>query len=131
MGDSINMAARLMCHPEAANSILCDEKTYNLCETGFVFERLGETFVKGKSKPINIFRPVRMEGNNRKKWENTKNVKIIGRTQEKKIIQDVLSSFEEEDGAGISVFEGEGGQGLTSLVAFIKKQCFSMGVLSW
>ncbi|KAJ3417194.1 hypothetical protein HDV05_006400 [Chytridiales sp. JEL 0842] len=128
MGDSINMAARLMCHPEAENSILCDEKTFNLCEADFVFQHLGEAYVKGKSKPINIFRPLQIERSSRKRWAISKKVKLIGRTQEKKVINDVLNSFEDETGAGIGIFEGEGGQGLTSLVNFIKERCAEVGV---
>ena len=58
MGDAINMAARLMCHKEAKRGILCDEKTFNLCETDFQFENLGETTVKGKNSAISIFRPL-------------------------------------------------------------------------
>ena len=57
MGDAINMAARLMCLPDAQGTILCDERTYNLCETEFQFEKMGEQKVKGKDYAISVFQP--------------------------------------------------------------------------
>ncbi|KAJ3350276.1 hypothetical protein GGF32_004991 [Allomyces javanicus] len=59
MGDSINMAARLMGLPAAKNSLVCDERTYVLCMREFDFVDLGQAVVKGKANPINVYQPVR------------------------------------------------------------------------
>ncbi|KAJ3332066.1 Adenylate cyclase type 10 [Blyttiomyces sp. JEL0837] len=132
MGDSINMAARLMCHPEAQGSVLCDEKTYNLCESEFIFEKLGETRVKGKASAISIFRPnaVRVEANRMARRKVIKKEDLIGRDEEKMVIQSTLQSFEDEDGANVVILEADGGQGLSTLVDYTKEQSVNFGCYS-
>ncbi|KAJ3330454.1 hypothetical protein HDU91_003571, partial [Kappamyces sp. JEL0680] len=95
MGDAINMAARLMCHKDASRGILCDEKTFNLCESDFQFENLGETTVKGKSSPIAIFRPVFAipEADKNNTSNNTLASTVIGREAEKKAIMENLDQL--------------------------------------
>lgn len=85
MGDVVNLSARLMVaasklvsSEEAtakdgskiarsaisdpalrkSSRILCDRTTHNLCRGKAVFQRLPEIQVKGKSKPIPVFRPL-------------------------------------------------------------------------
>jgi hypothetical protein len=128
MGDAINMAARLMCLPEAQEEILCDERTFNLCKNNFVFESLGETKVKGKSSPISIYRPRDSipETDRTIKTANARNA-LIGRMQEKEIIQELLDNLG-DPGNGSVYLEGDGGQGLTTLTDFIVEQCEKMSV---
>lgn len=118
MGDSINMAARLMCHPEAAENMLCDEKTYNLCIDEFQFSPLGETKVKGKSHPISIFRPTSILKDPIKK-DDVKKADLanttIGRTKEKAAIVNMVGKLINRDTTGILVIEADGGQGLSTL----------------
>ena len=59
MGDSINMAARLMCLPIAQGSVVCDEKTRNLCQSEYIFSSCGQVNVKGKNHPIAAFLPMK------------------------------------------------------------------------
>ncbi|KAJ3190642.1 hypothetical protein HK101_008516 [Irineochytrium annulatum] len=128
MGDSINMAARLMCHPQAASSILCDEKTYNLCENEFNFERLGEARIKGKSVPINIFRPtsIRTDTSRSPRRGNRLKVTPIGRTKERLAIKTALKSHLEDETAGVVILEADGGQGLSTLVNFAKEEAVGL-----
>lgn len=116
------MAARLMCHKDASRGILCDEKTFNLCDTEFSFESLGETTVKGKSSPIAIFRPG-FSSSNSDSNGNSKNFNansaVIGREEEKKIIRSILEQLKEGDDADIVLFEAQGGQGATTIANFI------------
>ncbi|KAJ3216323.1 hypothetical protein HDU67_009674 [Dinochytrium kinnereticum] len=121
MGDSINMAARLMCLPDASRSILCDEKTYNLCEHEFIFERLGEARIKGKAHPINIFRPAHIRPDvGRMARRGAQKLEPIGRTKEKNAINSALYSCIEEETSGIVIIEADGGQGLSTLLDYAK-----------
>lgn len=122
MGDSINMAARIMCHSEAACSILCDERTYNLCEREFSFQILGEVVVKGKKHPISIFRPVEIkETTNTSNRSQDEKFEIIGRIKEKEAIRKAIESAPRTEPA-VVILEGEGGQGLSTLVALSKRE---------
>ena len=56
MGDVVNLAARLM--QAAPDSILCDAPTHDAAPEGFVFEKLEPITVKGKSAPIQTYRPL-------------------------------------------------------------------------
>ncbi|KAJ3125159.1 hypothetical protein HK098_000533 [Nowakowskiella sp. JEL0407] len=135
MGDSINMAARLMFLPACQTSILCDEASYNLTEREFVFEKLGEAKVKGKSRPILIFKPKAIipesSKPNRAKVDGIELV-MLGRNAEKAAIEDTLVNLvaRKESLTKIVLMQAEGGQGLSSLVKYtqIKSQkhdCFS------
>ncbi|KAI8850317.1 hypothetical protein BC829DRAFT_488861 [Chytridium lagenaria] len=123
MGDSINMAARLMCHPDASNSILCDEKTYNLCENEFIFERLGEAKIKGKALPINIFRPTFIRPDaGRLARRGERRTEPIGRIKERNTIKSALNSCIEDETSGVVIVEADGGQGLSTLIDFAKEE---------
>ncbi|KAJ3107585.1 hypothetical protein HDU96_007849 [Phlyctochytrium bullatum] len=132
MGDSINMAARLMCHPEAASSVLCDEKTYNLCEHEFVFEKLGETRVKGKAAPIPVFRPTLMRLDvGRAARRAAHKIEPIGRVKEKNAIKTVLSSWKDEETSGVVIVEADGGQGISTLLDFAKEEALRQRCHIW
>jgi hypothetical protein len=134
MGDSINMAARLMCHAEAHTGILCDEKTYNLCETDFNFLSLGETKVKGKNTAIAIFRPLgpKVDPGKAKKTEKVLTAsEIIGRSKEKSIIQAALEKVGSDDVADVIVISAENGQGLTTMGQFLKADAGSKSCHLW
>jgi hypothetical protein len=121
MGDSINMAARLMCHPEAEQNLLCDEKTYNLCRNAFEIKPLGETIVKGKANPISIFRPLSATkeiSDNKQDDESKKieqNATFIGREKERTAIKNLFGKMVNKEESGILILEAEGGQGLSTL----------------
>jgi hypothetical protein len=125
MGDSINMAARLMCHPEAAENMLCDEKTYNLCKSQFQFNLLGETKVKGKALPISIFRPVEILKEAEKKSETTQSLTLIGRLKERTAIRSILGKYINKDIASTMLIEADGGHGLNTLFDVIRAEAAS------
>ncbi|KAI9093055.1 nucleotide cyclase [Phlyctochytrium arcticum] len=138
MGDSINMAARLMCHAEAKRSLLCDERSYNLADTDFVFDKLGETMVKGKSHPIAIFRPratlpertLSKRGAGRRLGKG----QLVGRLVEKDKIISELKQFEASGNAVVSsvlVFEAEGGQGLSTLLDYARVEAANYKLAMW
>ncbi|XJO72964.1 hypothetical protein BDV3_004019 [Batrachochytrium dendrobatidis] len=127
MGDSINMAARLMCHTEAAEGILCDEKTYNLCCSDYTFQNLGETKVKGKNSAISIFRPIVPvpESNKNKTNQNAAlsiAAEVIGREKERKSLLDSLERMKTATVSDVMIVKADGGQGLSTLIAYTKEE---------
>ncbi|MFC1697477.1 GAF domain-containing protein [Nanoarchaeota archaeon] len=57
LGDNVNLGARL-CSAAKGDEIIVSEYTYNETKRNFKFEKLDPIMVKGKSKPINIYRVV-------------------------------------------------------------------------
>lgn len=55
LGDKTNLAARLM---QAADDILCDEAVYELARAWVAFVALPPLMVKGKARPVAVYRPV-------------------------------------------------------------------------
>ena len=56
-GDAANLAARMESNAEPG-TVLVSENTYKLAKEYFLFESLGQIQVKGKTKPVAVYRPV-------------------------------------------------------------------------
>eukprot|EP00930_Biecheleria_cincta_P063811 TRINITY_DN4933_c0_g2_i1.p1 TRINITY_DN4933_c0_g2~~TRINITY_DN4933_c0_g2_i1.p1 ORF type:complete len:1042 (-),score=195.94 TRINITY_DN4933_c0_g2_i1:241-3366(-) len=57
LGDCVNLAARIMTRAEPLGA-LCDEETSKHCSGEVLFKALEPVEVKGKSRPIPIFKPI-------------------------------------------------------------------------
>jgi len=57
IGDKTNLAARLMA-AAAPNTVLCDDAVHAAAQEHIDFESLGAIQVKGKSEPVNVYRPL-------------------------------------------------------------------------
>lgn len=126
MGDSINMAARIMCHVDAKKNIICDEKTYRLSENDFAFDDLGEALFKGKDYPIAIFRPKKAKSAASKAKDKIDDSHVVGRKKEKLAILNALQSHKNGGGDRLMIVEAEGGQGLTTIAEFCRKEATSL-----
>lgn len=132
MGDSINLAARLMCQDKANQNILCDDRTYNLSKRDFDFISMGTVVVKGKSDPIAIYQPLDMltpalgAKHASKDGEN----KLIGRDVEKAKFIEVVDKMKKGE-FGRLVVEGEGGQGISSLSRHLADLAIERDMLVW
>lgn len=127
MGDSVNMAARLMCHQKAKQTILCDEKTYNLCDSEFLFDVLGEIKVKGKTHPISIYKPKKIRPDSMKQQLSPENLLIIGREGERKLIEESIEAHSTTNGPRMLVIEADGGMGLSTLARWTKSETEKSG----
>ncbi|KAJ3382209.1 hypothetical protein HDU92_004893 [Lobulomyces angularis] len=127
MGDSINMAARLMCSQKCKGLILCDEKTYTLCESEFSFETLGQIKVKGKSHQISIFQPKKLKSNELKKQVLPENDLFIAREKERNTIENTLKTHLTTCGPRILVVEGDGGMGVSTQTRWTESQAEKLG----
>ncbi|KXS22366.1 adenylyl cyclase [Gonapodya prolifera JEL478] len=129
MGDSINMAARIMCLEAAQNAVACDERTYNLCSKDFTFEDMGQHKVKGKKNPVKVFRPKCAVADTRVQKTNDPEGMglVVGRGKEKAMLSESVRTHINEGGGGLLVFEGDGGMGLTTLMKYAKLQAVNAG----
>lgn len=127
MGDSINMAARLMCNSKSQQSILCDERTFNLCDSEFLFEALGEIKVKGKNHPISIYKPKKARPDSMKNQVSPENFVVVGRENERKKITDILEAHGSQPGPRMLLAEADGGMGLSTLARWTKMECEKAG----
>ena len=113
MGDKTNLAARLMqAAPAAApghGRILCDASIYEATLSHFEFESLHPILVKGKSRPVPVYRPVRHLGKGDSSPSN-----LVGRTVERALLIDRLAPAAQ----------------LTLKVASVIGQVFSLDTLS-
>eukprot|EP00835_Amoeboradix_gromovi_P004776 NODE_395_length_9429_cov_0.550054.p3 type:complete len:643 gc:universal NODE_395_length_9429_cov_0.550054:7582-5654(-) len=127
MGDSINMAARLMFLKSAHRSMLCDERTHELCDN-IEFEGMEPQKVKGKSYPINVYRPVRIKDI---VIENKKSA-FIGRKKEMEIVQDAIRKHSVMGHSHITcTVEGDTGTGVTTMSSIIEEECITHEYLVW
>ncbi|MEC9464385.1 MAG: adenylate/guanylate cyclase domain-containing protein, partial [Myxococcota bacterium] len=112
IGDVVNLSARLM--QNAKGGILTDIATFNAAQQKVQFKALSEITVKGKSKPIKIFRPVGAGGASVKITANKKF--IVGRKKERSILSSELKGLELDTPSRVLVIQGEPGTGKSHLV---------------
>jgi class 3 adenylate cyclase/tetratricopeptide (TPR) repeat protein len=114
MGDVVNLAARLM---QAANgNILCDFESQKRSHAAISFEKLGPLALKGKSAPVQVFRPSIKK---RYLTERRKSLRrMIGRQKEKDSFQECINDLE-QGRPRVVILEGEAGSG---------KSCFSFAI---
>lgn len=86
MGDKTNLAARLMQAAPGHGKILCDASIYEATLSHFEFESLPPILVKGKTRPVPVYRPV---GQMRKGDSSPSN--LVGRTVERALLIDRLA----------------------------------------
>ncbi len=155
IGDTVNLAARLMQagnrrnypghkYPNGFNSfvpILCDEATQRATQTQIPFETLPPIAVKGKVKPVPIFRPkidpaamvVQSHGTSVSRAIDDEFVEpgapMVGRIEEKMVLADYLQALLRGEASTV-VIEGEAGIGKSCLVTDRLGHAQTVGVTS-
>jgi class 3 adenylate cyclase len=139
VGDTVNLTARLEQLAEPG-SIVISENTYRLVEGLFRVEALGEKTVKGKNKPVSIFR-VLGSGKSRSRFEARAQMgltRFVGRERELEILQDSFERVRNGKGQALSIV-AEAGMGKSRLlyefrksltnedVTFLEGRCVSYG----
>ncbi len=113
MGNEVNLAARFM---EAAQpgEMLVSSRIVRETSNLFEWNMLAEINVKGREKPIHIFRV-----SDQKKKANIKSAlsssRIVGRASERALLLNTLHNIN-KDGVKIAVIDGEAGIGKSRLV---------------
>ena len=114
MGDTVNLAARLMAAAQPGQIIL-SQKTEQLLNQGFACQPCPPLRVKGKPKPVPICQVngLRQEGFAAKKI--TRHRKLVGRQQEMSILKTAAGQVLGGEGQVLSIV-GEAGVGKSRLV---------------
>jgi len=121
MGDTVNLASRLEGLSEAGE-ILVGEDTYRLTAPLFEFEALEPVKVKGKERPVQVYRLLRAKvvpGGQIRGVEGLSSP-LVGRTQELAELNEILTKVHTGQGGVISII-GEAGLGKTRLVSELQQ----------
>jgi class 3 adenylate cyclase/tetratricopeptide (TPR) repeat protein len=111
MGDSVNLAARLMQH--ADKGILCDAMTFSRSSREIRYNPPRLLNLKGKSSPVEAHGPTGLEAIADSEAEE---LAIVGRKPERQLLAEKLDELIETEGSAIVVLEAEAGMGKTVLV---------------
>lgn len=130
MGDSVNMAARLMqAANKSANGILCDSMTYQGAKTQISFDSPQYIKIKGKEGLNEVYSPY--EGNNNTADSTDTNVHLIGRISERMELMHHLHEYLAQPDNRLLIIEGEAGIGKSALLQdFVNQISASMIVLT-
>ncbi|KAI8148161.1 hypothetical protein BJV82DRAFT_594826 [Fennellomyces sp. T-0311] len=134
-GDTIILAVRLLKFPFSKKNVVCDAATRHqiggLCE----FEDMGENFVKGKVKPVQIYeiqkfgqsgsKPKRISLHN---YEN--NADFIGYKLEMAIATKLIVDWNEAQNHHMLVISGPSGVGKSFFCHALNKSITAQGVLT-
>ena len=123
MGDVVNLAARLM--TASSSEILCNAATYEAAQANLRFEALPNISVKGKTEPIQVYRPKR--GQKKITFSHTGS-ELVGRHAERAILAGQLQAFLRGNVRNILLIEGEAGIGKSRLLADLIAQANKFGL---
>lgn len=119
MGDGVNLAARLM---QAAQPILCDAATRSAARNRIVFESLAPLTVKGKSAPVEAYRP------RAAKPAVPERAAPVGRSAELRLLEERLLALERNGRGGVVLIEGEPGIGKSRLLRHLVERAQTAAV---
>ena len=116
VGDTINLASRLSSLADV-NEILVGPETFSQAKVAFEFEALEETKIKGKEKPVPIYRLIALkEHPTETKGIEGVETKLIGRDRELRYLQKTLYEAMEDRSTCIVTVVGEAGIGKSRLL---------------
>jgi class 3 adenylate cyclase/tetratricopeptide (TPR) repeat protein len=118
-GDSINVASRL-CNLAKAHETLVGQNTYEQAEGFFTFEPLDPVQVKGRTKPVQVYRVLSPKAEPSKMHRLSGfQAALIGRQTQMAQLQGVLRELLDGQGAIVSIY-GEAGTGKSRLIKEFK-----------
>jgi class 3 adenylate cyclase len=118
VGDRMNLAARLM--RAAGQGVLCDDGTASAAAARQHFEPLPPMALKGKARPVPVFRPAGAAP------ARAAAVELFGRDSEAAQLEDWLHDLGEGRG-GIRLIEGGAGIGKSALLAGLARRAVARG----
>jgi class 3 adenylate cyclase/tetratricopeptide (TPR) repeat protein len=139
VGDTINMAARMEQLAEPGTTYVTQD-TFRLTEGYFRFEALGDKPVKGKEKPLGVYRVI-ATSTRRTRFDVSAErglSRFVGRERELDLLLDAFERAKEGRGQAVSIM-GEAGVGKSRLlyefrkgvtnedITFLEGKCLSYG----
>lgn len=116
MGDSVNLAARLM--QKAAGAVLCDQATHDQCSAEVSFDAPFGIPLKGKALPVTAWRPLGLS----ESQTDVAPVTIVGRDAEQRAFAGKLQALAEHGDSATIVVEADSGLGKTLLASALREQ---------
>ena len=131
LGNSVNLAGRLMSLAlqqkgileKEGIAILCDRPTYEAAKERAEFEALPPQTMKGRSEPVDVFRPLR-----ERKEVFRPQTELIGRTIEKAVMADAIQKLQRGTPSQVIILHGEAGIGKSRLMEELVHQAEVSGV---
>jgi len=121
VGDTVNLASRMENMADPGTTFVTED-TFNLTEGFFRFEGLGERQIKGKEKPVNIYRVI-APSTRRTRFDVSAErglTRFVGRERELEIMLDCLERARMGRGQAISIV-AEAGIGKSRLLYEFRK----------
>ena len=140
-GDAVNLASRMESNAPL-NTIMLPKDAKEIVEDHFIFENLGDIEVKGKEKPISVYKVLSKNPKKVERWERNRSIikksTYVGREKEVNSIIDLYNTSKKEIGSAdkdykpiIIGLRGPAGIGKSRLVKeFIDKIDRSKTILS-
>ncbi|HSH05281.1 MAG TPA: tetratricopeptide repeat protein [Anaerolineae bacterium] len=120
MGDAVNLAARLMgVAQKSGGGIRCDFATYRQARQGLQFVSLGAVNLKGKAEAVKLYEPT---GERVKQLGGTAVGPLVGRRNEIKQLNKVVTALPTAEKGHVVVIEGEAGIGKSRLMQAMLKR---------
>lgn len=135
-GDAIILAVRMLKFPFSKKNVVCDSATKHqiggLCE----FQDLGENFVKGKVKPVQMYGIQRFGQSSRPKRISQHNAEhsttdFIGYRSEMGAAMRMIDDWNEAQNHHALVISGPSGVGKSFFCSALNKSLLSQGVVTW
>ncbi len=120
-GDTVNLASRMEGLAEPGSTYLTED-TFRLIEGFFRFEGLGEKVIKGKEKPIRIYRVI-APSTSRTRFDVSAErglTPFVGRERERELLLDAFERARQGRGQAVSIIS-EAGMGKSRLLYEIRK----------
>jgi class 3 adenylate cyclase len=139
IGDTVNLASRMETLAEPGSTCV-SEDTFKLTEGLFRFEGLGEKEIKGKEKPICVYRVI-APSTSRTRFDVSAErglTPFVGRERERELLLDAFERARQGRGQAVSIIS-EAGMGKSRLlyefrkailnedVTFLEGKCLSFG----
>jgi len=121
VGDTVNLASRMEGLAEPGSTYLTED-TFKLTEGLFRFEGLGEREVKGKEKPIRIYRAI-APSTSRTRFDVSAErglTPFVGRERERELLLDAFERARQGRGQAVSIIS-EAGMGKSRLLYEFRK----------
>ncbi len=129
VGDTINMAARMEQLAEPGTTYVTED-TFNLTEGFFRFEALGEKSVKGKEKPLRVYRVIAPSSRRTRFDVNAERglTRFLGRERELELLLDTFERAKSGRGQAVSIM-GDAGLGKSRLLYEFRKAVANEDIL--
>ncbi len=134
MGDTVNLAARLM-GKAGAGAILCEVETYRQAHNRLAFETLAPIRLKGKAGLIRVYRPLveseasRRTADSQKRLHQAAAWAFVGRHAELATLKAMLQHLQQGQGHTV-IIQGEAGIGKSRLVLELSRMVHERGLIS-